>query len=139
MDRLLSAVLDAHGGMRNWAGITRITARMSLGGPFWGARGWPDIYSKPTVTIDPHREHIRFEPFTAEDRASLLEVGPERVTITSADGQVIEQRLDPRRSFPRDFDAFTTPWDAIRAYEARMLPIGRRSEAFRPAPAVQRL
>lgn len=114
MEKLLSAVLDAHGGLQKWAGITRITAQMSLGGPFWGARGWPDVYSKQTVTIDPHREHIRFEPFTAEGRASVLEVGPERVTISTADGQVIEQRLDPRQSFPSSFDPFSTPWDAIQ-------------------------
>jgi hypothetical protein len=114
MNKLLSAVLDAHGGSRNWADISRITAQMSLGGPFWGARGWPDVYSKQTVTIDPHREHIRFEPFTADGRASVLDVGPERVVITSADGQVIEERLDPRLTFPGAFDAFTTPWDAIQ-------------------------
>src|SRR5688572_25437333 len=58
MDKLLTAVLDAHGGLQNWAKATKITARMSLGGPFWAARGWPDVYSKQTVTIDPHREHI---------------------------------------------------------------------------------
>jgi len=114
MEKLLSAVLDAHGGLQNWAGVSRITAQMSLGGPFWGARGWPDVYSKQTVTIDPHREHIRFEPFTAEGRSSVLEVGPERVTISTADGQVIEQRLAPRQSFPSVFDAFATPWDAIQ-------------------------
>jgi hypothetical protein len=114
MDNLLSTVLDAHGGLKNWAGINRITAQMSLGGPFWGARGWPNVYSKQTVTVDPHREHIKFEPFTAEGRASVLEVGPERVTITTADGQVIEQRLDPRQSFPSAFDVFSTPWDAIQ-------------------------
>ena len=114
MDKLLSKVLDAHGGARNWADITRITARMSLGGPFWGARGWPGVYTRQTVTIDPHAEHIRFEPFTAAGCASVLDVGPERVRILSADGQVIEERLDPRQSFPGAFDVFTTPWDAIQ-------------------------
>ena len=114
MDKLLSAVLEAHGGLPNWAGITRITARMSIGGPFWGARGWPDVYSNSTVTIDPHRQHIRFEPFTGADRASVLDVAPERVAITTADGQLIEERFEPRQSFPTAFDAFTTPWDAIQ-------------------------
>lgn len=114
MEGLLLAVLDAHGGLQNWAGIGRITARMSLGGPFWGARGWPDVYSRPTVTIDPHREYIRFEPFTAEDRASELDVGPERVTISTADGHVIEKRLNPRQSFPTSFVDVSTSWDAIQ-------------------------
>ena len=39
MDELLAAVLDAHGELQNWAKVKRITARMSLGGPFWAARG----------------------------------------------------------------------------------------------------
>ena len=47
MDRLLTAVLDAHGGLRNWTKVTRISAEMSLGGPFWAARGWPDVYAEP--------------------------------------------------------------------------------------------
>ena len=87
MDKLLMAVLDAHGGLQNWDKVSKITARMSLGGPFWKARGWPDAYSKQTVTIDPHREHITFAPFTAPDRMSVLDVGPERVMIQTLDGR----------------------------------------------------
>jgi hypothetical protein len=114
VDKLLSAVLDAHGGLRNWTGISRITARMSLGGPFWAARGWPDVYIGQVVTIDPHRQHIRFEPFTANDRASVFDVAPERLSISDTHGRLIEQRLDPRQSFPATFDAYTTQWDAVQ-------------------------
>jgi hypothetical protein len=114
MDRLLTAVLDAHGGLREWARTTRITARLSLGGPFWAARGWPDLYAEQTVTIDPHREHITIAPFTAPDRTALLEVGPERVTIQTRGGRMVEERLDPRASFPLPFDPAGTPWDAIQ-------------------------
>jgi hypothetical protein len=113
MDTLLAAVLDAHGGSQNWKKATRITAEMSLGGPFWAARGWPDIYAQQTVTADPHREHITFAPFTAPDRMSVLDVGPERVAITMREGRIVEERVDPRASFPAAFgDA--TPWDALQ-------------------------
>jgi hypothetical protein len=114
MDKLLSNVLDAHGGLHNWAKATEITARMSLGGPFWAARGWPDVYSQQTVTIDPHREHITFAPFTGPDRKSVLDVGPERVVITTQDGRIVEERVDPRGSFPTTFVDASTPWDAIQ-------------------------
>jgi hypothetical protein len=67
MDKLLASVLDAHGGLQNWAKITKITAKMSLGGPFWAARGWPEVYAGTTVTIDPRREHITFTRFTGSD------------------------------------------------------------------------
>jgi hypothetical protein len=62
MDELLASVLDAHGGAENWKKLTKLTARLSLGGPFWAARGWPDVYADQTVTLDPHREHITFWP-----------------------------------------------------------------------------
>jgi len=34
MESLLEAVVDVHGGLQNWKGISRITVRMPLGGPF---------------------------------------------------------------------------------------------------------
>jgi pimeloyl-ACP methyl ester carboxylesterase len=105
MDGLLKSVLDAHGGLASWAKTTKITARISLGGPSWAARGWPDVYSNQAVTIDPHREQVTFAPFTAPDRMSVLEVGPERVAITTLDGRIVEERLNPRGSFPTAFDA----------------------------------
>ena len=89
-------MLDAHGGLENWNAVTEITAELSLGGPFWGARGWPDVYADQTVTLDPHREHITFAPFTAPDRISVLDVDPERVAIRTRDGEIVEERTAPR-------------------------------------------
>lgn len=114
IDALLAAVLDAHGGLENWHHTTGLTVRLSLGGPFWEFRGWPDVYADQTVTLETQREHITFAPFTAPDRVSVLEVGPERVRIRTRDGELIEDRLAPRASFPDAFDDFTTPWDAIQ-------------------------
>lgn len=114
MDKLLTAILEAHGGLKQWTGTTQITARMSLGGVFWAARGWPDVYAAQTVVLDPHREHITFGPFTAPDRVSVLDVAPERVTIRTRSGHVVEERRNPRDSFPSEFVDRNTPWDAIQ-------------------------
>lgn len=114
MDKLLGAVLDAHGGLQRWNAVTQITARMSLGGVFWSARGWPDVYSSQTVTLDPHREHITFAPFGAPDRVSILDVAPERVRIETRSGELVEERLNPRDTFPTGFIDASTPWDAIQ-------------------------
>jgi len=114
MGELLTSVLEAHGGLHNWGNVASITAEMSLGGVFWAARGWPDIYAKQTVTLDPHHEHITFAPFTAPDLMSVLDVGPERIAIATSDGRIIEERLNPRRSFPLPFIDGSTPWDAIQ-------------------------
>ena len=85
---LLSRVLEAHGGLNNWSKVTKVTPQLSLGGPFWGGRGWPDVYEGQTVTLDPHREHITFTPFTGPGRTSVLDVAPgtERVEMRSDDG-----------------------------------------------------
>jgi hypothetical protein len=114
MDELLASVLDAHGGAENWKRLTKLTARLSLGGPFWAARGWPDVYTDQTVTLDPHREHITFWPFSGPDRLTVLDVDPERVAIQTTGGHVIEERSNPRASFPLPFDPLTTRWDAIQ-------------------------
>ena len=74
MDELLSAVLDAHGGLDNWQRVRTLRAGFSRGGPFWAARGWPDLLANETVTLDAHRQHIELTPFLAEDRTSVFDV-----------------------------------------------------------------
>jgi|SRR5271163_527667 len=114
MDALLASVLDAHGGLEAWAGVTKLTAQVSAGGVFWTLRGWPDVYADGTVELDARREHITFKPFTAPDRISVLDVDPERVTIQTTDGQIVEERDNPRVSYPANFDRESTRWDAIQ-------------------------
>jgi hypothetical protein len=114
MDRLLEAVLEAHGGTKAWARAREITARMSLGGPFWAARGWPGIYTDQTIVLDPHRQRIAFSPFGAAGHRSVLSVAPERIRIEDAHGTIVEDRMNPRGSFPLPFDPASTPWDALQ-------------------------
>jgi hypothetical protein len=52
MDEPLSPVLDAHGGLDNWRRARTLTARPSLGGPFWATRGGPDLPSGHTIDVD---------------------------------------------------------------------------------------
>jgi hypothetical protein len=114
MDKLLSEVLEAHGGSRNWRRVAKVTAELSLGGVFWAARGWPEIYARQTVTLDPHRQHITFAPFTDPERISVLDVDPERVEISTRDGRMLEERLNPRGTFPLPFLDTGTAWDALQ-------------------------
>lgn len=114
MSDLLDRVLEAHGGQANWAQVRELTAQLSLGGPFWEWKGWPDVYTNQTVRIDPHREHITFEPFTGPGRVSTLEVRegqPETVEIHDG-ATLLSSRANPRESFP----AYTNEgaWDDIQ-------------------------
>lgn len=115
MNDLLANVLETHGGLEQWSKVNQLTAQLSLGGPFWGWKGWPDVYAGQTVTVDPRREHITFEPFTGPGRVSSLEVAagsPERVEIREAGGQLVDGRDDPRGTFPAYENE--TPWDAVQ-------------------------
>lgn len=113
-DDLLTRVLEAHGGLENWSKVRRLNAELSLGGPFWEWKGWPDVYANQTVRLDPRREHITFEPFTSPGRVSTLDVDVEReqVEIRDADGQLVDVRYNPRGSFPHYEN--DTPWDAVQ-------------------------
>ncbi len=91
MDALLAPVLTAHGGLDRWVGVKTLTARLSLGGPFWGAKGWPDVLTLETIELDARREHLVYTPFTAPDRSLVFDVDPERITIQSTGGHIVEQ------------------------------------------------
>jgi hypothetical protein len=110
MDELLARVLDAHGGLDSWSKVATVTAQLSLDGPFWDWRGWPDIRQRQTATLDAHREHITFTPFTGRNLTAVFDVAPERVQIQDADGKVLNQRDNPAASFPPYDDSVV--WDA---------------------------
>jgi hypothetical protein len=112
MDALLAHVLDAHGGLDRWSGVQALTARVSIGGPFWGLKGWPDIFVDETVDLDAQREHVVFTPLGQADRSSVFDVDPERIVVRAAEGAVVERRDDPRASFA-GFDT-RTRWDLLQ-------------------------
>jgi hypothetical protein len=94
MDDLLARVLEAHGGLENWANIAGLEATRSLGGPFWELRGWPEVYAGQTATLETNRQHITFAPY----HTSTFDVDPECVSIQTSDGRVVEERVALRAS-----------------------------------------
>jgi hypothetical protein len=106
-------VLTAHGGLENWERVRSLRADIVLGGPFWSMLGWPPAGLKLTASLDARREHITLGPFTEPDRIAVLDVEPERLSIQTTNGVLVEQRDDPRSSFP-PFDPRTTRWDPIQ-------------------------
>lgn len=113
MNDLLASVLDAYGGVDRWAHVQTITARLSIGGPFWGRKGWPEIFGdQTTLELDARRQHIVVTPFNGADRRSTVDVNPERIVVHTNDGVAVERRDDPRASFA-GYEV-TTPWDALQ-------------------------
>jgi hypothetical protein len=113
-NELLANVLEAHGGLTNWDDVGSLTAELVLGGPFWDLRAWPaDAPRTQTVSLDARREHVTMAPFPGADKFAVFDVDPERLAIRTAAGKLIEERNDPRSSFPA-FDLQTTRWDPIQ-------------------------
>jgi hypothetical protein len=112
MDSLLSQAIDAHGGLDRWSGLDRLAARLTIGGPFWEAKGQPGASGRKTVEADTRQERIGLTPFAAADWDLEFSVDPELVIVTDAEEAVVEERADPRVSFA-GHDA-TSRWDTLQ-------------------------
>ncbi|MDT5318261.1 MAG: hypothetical protein QOD88_783 [Mycobacterium sp.] len=112
MTDLLGSVLDAHGGLDRWQRAASLQANLSLGGPFWASKGWPDVYADQRVTLDTRSLRIAFEPFPSPGRRSEFTGAPERLDIVDGDGDVLESRHNPRATFPPTEAG--QRWDAIQ-------------------------
>jgi len=99
MSDLLDLVLGAHGGLKRWLGVRTLTAKVAVGGPFWGQQGFPDAFLDETLTIDVRRQHAVFTPWTATGQSLTFDTDPERVVLQTADGQTIDSRTSPGFSY----------------------------------------
>lgn len=102
MNDLLSFVLDANGGLDHWEKASVLTAHVSVGGAFWGRKGWPGLLDTETVSLDTRRERTELTPLGGPGRRSVFDTGPERLAILAIDGTVIDQRDDPRATPSRE-------------------------------------
>ncbi len=109
MDALLSEVLEKHGGLARWREFKSLSAHVSIGGPLWKVKGWEGALTDVSVTIDTRVERTTFEPFTDPNLRAIFEVNPERVTIETSDGELVQDLRDARARF-KGF-VRTTPWE----------------------------
>lgn len=113
MADLLQRVLDAHGGLDRWRGVTRARAVIRSGGALWGMKGLVQDPHPREMTVTLHEEWASVRPFGAADQKT--DFTPGRIAIEKLDGTVVAERRDPRTSFAGHEE--TTPWDPLhRAY-----------------------
>ena len=108
MSDLLEVAVVAHGGLDRWKGITSIDVAASITGATWFAKGKGDVLNNVRFEVDTTRERLTMD-FVGQDKRSIFE--PSRVVIQRGDGEVVESRDDPERSF--DGHVIATPWDDI--------------------------
>ncbi len=110
MSDLAALAMDAHGGLDRWRTLRTISARLFQGGVLWPLKGQDGVLSDVDVTVDLRREWASHRPFGAADRHSSFQ--PDRVAIETSDGDVLEERFNPRQSFQGH--VLETPWDSLQ-------------------------
>lgn len=97
MTDLVDFVITKHGGTERWNDATSVTAQVHVHGAFWPYKGQPDLLGVETVTADLTRQRISMSPFGA-GRTLHFDAAADLVTITDADGTVVEELSAPRAS-----------------------------------------
>jgi hypothetical protein len=110
MSRLRDFAIEAHGGLQRWRQFERLTADLEQGGVLWPLKGQPQTLERTTVTVDLRKEWASHAPFGAGRRRSEFEPG--RVALEAADGTLLEELRDPRRSFAGH--TLQTPWTELQ-------------------------
>ena len=108
MNNLLDSAVAAHGGLERWSQVNSITVDASITGAIWNVKNQGDALKDVRFEVDTKRELLTMD-FVGQDKRSVFE--PHRVEIQRSDGELIEARNDPEKSF--DGHEFETPWDDI--------------------------
>ena len=115
MADLLDFAIEAHGGLARFESFSALEADLVQGGVLWALKGKPTVLEHAHVRIDLAIEHASHSPFAPTRNHSNFT--PDRVTIETPEGEVVEELLDPRASFAGY--EMETPWsDAQVGYFA---------------------
>ena len=110
MTDLTTFAMDAHGGLDRWRQLKTVSARLVQGGVLWQLKGQNGVLDDVHVTVDLRKEWASHRPFGQPDRRSAFQ--PDRVAIETSNGDVLEERANPRESFRGH--KFDTPWDSLQ-------------------------
>ncbi len=109
MSELRDLVIDAHGGIARWNKVKAIDGDMSITGLLWARKGWPDVLQDVHVTVSTKIQSTSYRPFTAPNKRSVYQ--PDQTRIETLDGQVLQERRDPRPAFQNHVPE--TQWDEL--------------------------
>jgi hypothetical protein len=107
---LATLAISAHGGLDRWRRFKTVSAHLVQGGVLWNVKEQDGVLDDVHLTVDLDREWASHRPFGQQNRHSSFQ--PDRVAIQTSDGQVVEERANPRESF-RDHK-FESPWDRLQ-------------------------
>ena len=109
MSNLLDLALSAHGGLDRWNRFKVLQARMSVGGAIFVAKQNAGLQEDVTYEILTHEERVTIDRFAMPDRR--LRFAPDRLTLETLDGSVVEDRHNPRDAFKGQ--TADSAWDTL--------------------------
>jgi hypothetical protein len=113
MNALLDEICDAHGGIDQWRGYTKVSAEIVSGGGLFALKGLPQDPTPRRMTVWLHEQRASVHPFGAPDQRTMFT--PDHIAIEKLDGTPVAERHAPRNSFAGH--QMGTPWDPLhRAY-----------------------
>lgn len=113
MTDLLADVLQAHGGLAQWNGFSRVEATIVTGGKLWAVKGQPQDATPRRMTVTLQQQWASVQPFGAPDQKT--DFTTDRVAIEKLDGRVVAELPRPRDSFAGH--QLESPWNPLqRAY-----------------------
>jgi len=109
VNKLLAAVLGAHGGVDRWRQYAKVDATIVSGGGFFGLKGFIPDPSPRRMTVRLHEQRSSVTPYGAADQRTMFT--PDRIAIEKLDGTLVAERRAPRDSFAGH--QMHTPWDPL--------------------------
>lgn len=97
MNRLLTEVLEAHGGLGRWQAARAITARARSGGLLIRTRVPGNRFAAYRLTVETAEPRVTFDPFPGDGQRGVFDCGEARVEGRA--GEVLASRADPRSAF----------------------------------------
>lgn len=94
---LLDEVIEAHGGRRRWKRIGQLTADVRSGGLLMRAKGKASRFRQYRLTLSTEEQHAVLDPFPEPGSRGVYDA--ETVRIESDQGELVEERDDPRADF----------------------------------------
>ncbi len=108
MNDLLQKAVDAHGGLKRWNEISKITVAASITGAIWFVKSQGDYLKDVVMAIDTTKERVVTD-FPGQEKRFIFE--PNRLVMEKRDGTLIQERKDPEKSFEGQLRE--TPWDDL--------------------------
>ena len=108
MSAVLQKAIDAHGGIKHWQSIEKITFNLTIGGALWHRKGFPQGLKDLTISISPGSPETQIVYPNSEDVGYFKN---DRAWFEDKNGKLIEELQNARKAFENH--DFETPWSKL--------------------------